>query len=75
MKCKECINEGKKSRISPGFSTVTAMYCSPYYDEDGNYHNHNSNTTTTEYGCSNGHHWTDRTSGQPCVNCDWGHDQ
>lgn len=26
MKCKECINEGKKSRVFPGFSSTTLMY-------------------------------------------------
>ena len=48
MKCSECITEGKKSQVNPGWSTVTAMYCAPYYDEDGKYHNHDRNTTTTE---------------------------
>lgn len=74
MKCKKCIDEGKKSRITPGMSSVTAMYCQPYYDEDGKYHHHDSNTTTTDYICSNGHRWTKSSRGR-CGSCDWGHDQ
>jgi len=73
MKCKECINEGKKSRISPGMSSTTLAYYQPYYDEDGKYHHHDANITTTEYSCSNGHRWSENTSGHPCLNCDWGH--
>lgn len=33
----------------------TLLYFQPYYDEDGNYHNTDHNTYTTEYACSNGH--------------------
>ncbi len=73
MKCPECITENKKSQVRPGMSTVTAAYYQPYYDEDGKYHHHDRNTTTTEYSCSNGHNWSDSTSGRPCINCDWGH--
>lgn len=72
MKCPECITEGKKSKIFPGMSTVTAMYCAPFYDEDGKYHHHDLNTTTTSYSCSEGHDWSDSHQGQ-CGSCDWGH--
>lgn len=50
-------------------SMTTAMYCQPFYDEDGKYHHHDANTTTTEYRCSNGHQWTERTTGN-CW-CGW----
>jgi hypothetical protein len=72
MKCPECINEGKKSKVFPGMCTVTAMYCAPFYDEDGKYHHHDSNITTTAYSCSEGHDWSDHYQGQ-CGSCDWGH--
>ena len=72
MKCKECIDEGKKSKVFPGGSSCTLMYCAPFYDEDGNYHHHDSNTTTTDYSCSNGHRWVVSSQGQ-CGSCDWGH--
>jgi hypothetical protein len=74
MKCKECIDEGKKSNVYPGMSTRTAMHCPPYYDNHGKYHHHDSNITKTEYSCSNGHSWIDSSRGQ-CGSCDWGHDQ
>jgi len=74
MKCSECITEGKKSRITPGMSSTTLMYCAPYYDEEGLYHHHDSNITTTSYSCSNGHRWSNSHTGQ-CGSCDWGHDQ
>jgi len=38
-------------------SFVTSMYCSPWYDEEGRYHNHDSNVCTSSYSCSNGHTW------------------
>ena len=44
--------------IPVGISSVTAMYCQPYYDENGVYKCDDRNTTTTEYTCSNGHMFT-----------------
>lgn len=70
MKCPQCVKEGKKSKVYPGVSMTTAMWCPPFYDEEGNYHHHDSNVTTTEYSCSNGHKWTEKTSGS-CW-CGWG---
>jgi len=70
MKCPQCIKEGKKSTVYPGVSTTTLMYFPPFYDEDGKYHHHDGNTITTSYGCSNGHKWTESTSGS-CW-CGWG---
>lgn len=70
MICPECKKEGKKSRVCPGVSMVTAMWCPPFYDEDGKYHHHDANITTTNYKCSNGHTWTERLSGL-CW-CGWG---
>lgn len=55
MKCPVCVKLGMKSTLQGGPGTVTAMYCPPYYDEDGNYHNHDNNTTTSGFKCSNGH--------------------
>lgn len=69
MFCKECKKLGLKSKVYPGLSSVTLLYCPPFYDEEGNYHDHDSNTTTTEYSCSNGHKWTEETTGS-CW-CGW----
>lgn len=57
MKCPECVSEDKRSTIQIGTSVSTAMHRTPYFDEDGEYHNHDPNYTTTEYSCSNGHKW------------------
>lgn len=67
--CKECRSKGQKSRVFHGASMTTLLYCQPYYDEDGRYHNHDSNRTTTELHCSNGHSWTE-ISGGTCW-CGW----
>jgi hypothetical protein len=53
--------------VYPGMSTTTLMYCPPFYDEQGRYHHHDLNTTTTGYRCSNGHEWTE--SNQPKCWC------
>ncbi len=69
MKCPQCVKEGKRSTVTPGFSSTTAMYCAPYYDEDGKHHHHDLNMTTTGYACSNGHEWTEGKRGS-CW-CGW----
>lgn len=71
MKCPECVKEGKKSRVTPSGGPVTAMYCAPYYDEDGAYHHHDRNLSTTNYSCSNGHQWQETNPFPKCVSCDW----
>lgn len=63
MKCKECIKEGKKSTVYPVVSTTTLMAGYGYYDEYGNYHYSDPNTTTTEYKCSNGYEWVKTIGG------------
>lgn len=57
MKCEECVAAGQKSTIHIGQSYTTAMWSSPYYDEDGKYHHHDLNNTTTTLTCSKGHTW------------------
>jgi hypothetical protein len=63
--CLQCKKINMKSKTYGGASgndgdsgMVTQAYYRPYYDEDGKYHNHDMNTTTTNYSCSNGHKWT-----------------
>jgi len=73
MKCPVCEKEELKSFVYPGMSTSTLMYCSPYYDEDGKYHSHDANTHTTQYSCSNGHNWSESSTGI-CPSCDFGKD-
>jgi hypothetical protein len=73
MKCPVCEKEEKKSCVYPGMSTSTLMYCLPYYDEEGKYHSHDTNTHTTQYSCSNGHNWSESSTGR-CPSCDFGKD-
>jgi hypothetical protein len=70
MKCPECVEAGKKSRVTPGLTAVTDMYCPPYYDEEGVRHHHDLNARTTNYSCSNGHRWVETTQAE-CGSCDW----
>lgn len=72
MKCPECVKEGKKSRITQDVTRLTFttdVYCAPYWDEEGNRHIHDLNTTTTSYECSKGHKWTG-SAGSSCW-CGW----
>lgn len=55
MKCPVCVKNGEKSTLHGGLGMSTLLYCPPFYDEEGIYHNHDSNTTTYDYRCSNGH--------------------
>lgn len=58
MKCEQCIEGGKTSRVYSVGSTSTLMGGGgPYWDEDGVLHRHEPNVTTTGYQCSNGHSW------------------
>ena len=70
MKCPECIKEGKTSTVYVGAMRKTLMYCQPFYDKEGKYHNHDSNTTFSDYTCSNGHSGTEFSTGS-CW-CGWG---
>ena len=69
MKCPECVKAGKKSQVFPLGGTRTLMNCAPYYDEDGEYHHHDANTTTNAYRCSKGHQWRESSMGS-CW-CGW----
>lgn len=70
MICERCKEQGLKSRIYGGVGYTTAMYCQPYYDEDGKYHHHDMNSSSSHYNCSNGHSFT-VSHEKSCSNCDW----
>lgn len=57
MICPTCKEAGEKSTVYPGMSTSTCLFCQPFYDEDGKYHDHDRNIVSTSYSCSNGHNW------------------
>ena len=72
MKCPACVDEGKRSIIrTDGPGSLTAMFGDYYYDEDGNYHVHDPNITTTRLVCSRGHRLV-HTSATACPvdNCE-----
>ena len=61
MKCSDCVEEGKRSKIYIGGSSSTLLGWLSHYDEDGNRHDHDPNSYSTDYRCSNGHTWTKTT--------------
>lgn len=71
MKCPVCEKEQLKSYVYPGTGSTTLLGHRPYYDEDGNYHYHDPNTTTVRYNCSNGHAWREQSK-RRCPSCDYG---
>jgi len=68
MKCPQCIKEGKRSKVYVGLSVTTTAGTESYYDEDGNFHFHDPNVTTTQYNCSNGHKWEENSRNE-CPSC------
>jgi hypothetical protein len=57
MKCHQCESAGLRSTVRQLASYSTLLMAEHWYDEDGNFHYHDPNVTTTEYRCSNGHMW------------------
>jgi len=75
MKCEKCVEAGDKSRVNAHGGTSTLMSYTPYYDEDGVFHNHDGNRRTSHYSCSNGHHWMAIGKKEcPAEGCDFGGD-
>ena len=70
MKCPECVKNGDRSTVYPKGGSTTCLGYAPYYDEDGNYHNHDPNHTNYSYECSNGHEWHEKVY-RSCSSCDW----
>ena len=72
MKCPVCTQLGLRSKVFQGIGSCTLLHCPPYYDEDGVYHNHDWNSTTYGYTCSQGHEWaTSVKRGCPAGDCEW----
>ena len=69
MLCPECQKLELKSKVYPGLGMETLMYCAPFYDEQGAYHHHDLNITTSKFTCSNSHTWEQRI-GHGCW-CGW----
>ena len=71
MKCLTCVSEGKQSRLTVHPGMTTLIYAAPYYDEDGEYHNHDPNITSYGWNCSEGHSGNGSRR-ERCPGCDWG---
>ena len=70
MKCERCQAEDSRSRATEIGRISTAMWCPPFYDEDGKHHHHDANITTVSYQCTNGHLWQVDLRGSRCW-CGW----
>ncbi len=72
MLCPKCVESGEKSSVYYRSGSTTLVAFSPFYDEDGEYHNHDTNKRVSNYGCSQGH-WFSITNPNNCPNpkCDW----
>ncbi len=70
MICPQCRAQGLKSQVVTGAGTGTLVHCPPFYDEEGRYHVHDTNTGAQAYSCSNGHSWRESTGPAPCW-CGW----
>ena len=66
MKCEECQKEGKKSFVNAGMGMSTCSGSAHYYDEEGEYHVHDMNTTSYLMTCSNGHSWQEHSEPHSC---------
>jgi hypothetical protein len=73
MICHYCAEEGEKSVLYPSQGGATTLLgCPPYYDEDGEYHHHDSNATSNAHQCSRGHYFVRVTYDScPAKTCSW----
>jgi len=71
--CRECVAEGKKSRLVHNGGTVTAMNCRAFWDGEGHPHFHDGNIRTNFYHCTNGHRYSEQADKAACPTCgkDW----
>ena len=65
----ECPNCGSKENYSKGISATLLYYC-PFYDKDGNYHNHDGNRRTESLKCKEcGKYWERPAKKPDCPTC------
>jgi hypothetical protein len=70
MKCPVCEEMDLKSKVFPGTQTTTLAMGESYYDEDGEWHDHDPNRTTRSFWCSQNHGWS-TSSYRKCPSCDY----
>lgn len=64
--CPRCLYDGVTSRVEGGCYMTTLMAGHAYYDEEGNYHSHDPNTSHGSMTCSRGHTWGVSEGPSPC---------
>jgi hypothetical protein len=75
MICAKCKEMGLKSQVNSGSTLTTLMGTFPFYDEDGVYHDHDFNTISTDYRCTNNHNFTKSyRKSCPSPDCEWNND-
>jgi hypothetical protein len=62
--CPACFASHQRSTVRITRTTPGAQSKDHYFDEDGAEHSHNPNVVVTEYECSNGHRFAERSSWQ-----------
>jgi len=73
MRCPICEGAGQVSKVYCHGGGTTLMAYTVYYDEDGVLHDHDPNTHTDSYSCSEGHAWTEKRIKQcPAEGCGYG---
>ena len=70
MICPKCKELGLKSVVYVGMTQYVSTYNQPFYDEEGNYHQHPVKGTGYN-NCSQGHRIDFETDNR-CGFCDWG---
>jgi hypothetical protein len=70
MICKQCKLNGVKSTIDVIPLNKDHEF-NPFYDENGQYHIHDSNLFEAIYRCSKGHQWSSESKKYVCW-CGWG---
>lgn len=58
--CPECASNDERSTVQPLAVARTLMAHYPFYDKDGDFHNHDPNYTAEFFKCSRGHEFSVR---------------
>ena len=60
MICSECRKHGQRSRVYIIDSYYDLQIAQDrFFDEEGHWHVHDTNTSTTTYQCTNNHKWSE----------------
>lgn len=73
MRCPNCTETGAAHTVTQGAERSTMVRHGGHWDAQDVYHDHNPNTYTNSYTCSNGHAWTQARPSVPCPakGCPW----